>query len=804
MKILKFGGKSVSNEGLKNVISIIENHIIENEQLAIVVSARGNATDELEIMLEKARVRDNFYDDFIKFKEYQHLPNNNIDFVEEFSLLEKTFEGVGLIGDYSLKTKDLVLAQGEILSAKMLTSLLIKKGYKSNYLDSRDLLVTDSGLGNAKIVNELSESRVKNHFFGLTTDSITVITGFIASDLNGDTTTLGRNGSNCTASLLANYLDAKEVNSYTNVDGIFTANPDDVDDAASIDYLTFEEAEEMAGFGANILHAKTIGPLKEKRIQLRILNTFNNEFKGTLINNYTKNKGVKSISVKRNVCVISLDRKGLLDNSLTISRVLSVLKTERTGIEMISSGSSEKGVSLVVENENIDIIKSSLKHEFGLEFINKEKNFIKTVQNVAIVSVIGLNIQGFGQAINSLNRNNIEVLLINNNVNGINISIVVKSADVEKAVNVIHSQIFGVSKRINIAIFGKGRVGESLIWQLLKNTDQIEERKKIRLNIFAVAGSQKLLLSKNGISNTWKSDIENSGVMANPIDQVLDYANNNHLENLIAIDNTASNSFIDNYIPLIENGFDIISSNKLANTSGYSFYGNLRKSLQKYGKQYLYETNVGAGLPLIDTIKLLHASGENITRIVGVFSGSLSFIFNTFSEKKEKFSKIVKQAMDGGYTEPDPREDLCGNDVARKLLILARELDLTNEIEDADVENLIPEPLRRGSVDCFLNKIGDMDSHFETLKARQKEGHVLRYVGELYGDLQQEKGQLKVELVSVPKSSSLGQVRGSDSIFEIYTDSYGANPIVIQGAGAGAKVTARGVFGDLLRIAETK
>ena len=308
-------------------------------------------------------------------------------------------------------------------------------------------------------------------------------------------------------------------------------------------------------------------------------------------------------------------------------------------------------------------------------------------------------------------------------------------------------------------------------------------------------------MSATGIGSEWKSEIEAHG-SPYTLEDIVQYAQNHHLENLIAIDNTASGSFVGHYEDLIAAGFDMVSSNKIANTLGIDFYRGIRKALRKNQKQYLYETNVGAGLPLIDTIKLLHLSGENITRIKGVFSGSLSYVFNTFSASDIAFSDIVLQAMEKGYTEPDPREDLSGNDVGRKLLILARELDLANEFEDIEIQNLVPEALKDIPGDSFITRIKELDRHYETIKKTVSPGEVLRYVGELHGDLQKEKGILEVKLIAVPQESALGQVKGSDSIIEIYTDSCGDQPFVIQGAGAGAAVTARGVFGDILRIAE--
>lgn len=355
-------------------------------------------------------------------------------------------------------------------------------------------------------------------------------------------------------------------------------------------------------------------------------------------------------------------------------------------------------------------------------------------------------------------------------------------------------------KKINLAIFGHGNVGEILIDQIIKSQQEISKRKNLELNIFAVANSTSVLLEQNGITSNWK-DVKRSNGIDYQMKDVIAFAKSNNFENLIAIDNTANKEFVSNYKPLIEQGFSLVSSNKIGNTLGLDFYKELRSLLAEKNKEYLYETNVGAGLPLVDTIKLLHLSGENITRIKGIFSGSLSYIFNQFSANDELFHKVLKQAIQKGFTEPDPREDLCGHDVGRKLLILARELDLKVEFDDIKIQNLIPKPLRKVSKEAFLSKLEDFDVPYHILRNNQSPNHVLRYVGDLRGDLSNERGAiLDVQLVSVPKNSMLGQIKGSDSIFEIYTESYGENPIVIQGAGAGAAVTARGVFGDILRL----
>ena len=357
-------------------------------------------------------------------------------------------------------------------------------------------------------------------------------------------------------------------------------------------------------------------------------------------------------------------------------------------------------------------------------------------------------------------------------------------------------------KKINIAIFGHGNVGRHLVNQIISSKEEISRRRDVDLNIFAVANSKTVLIQPNGINNNWLDEKKKSGHTYS-VDEVIRFAKNNNLQNLILVDNTADANFVQNYPTFVENGFHLVSSNKIANTLGLSFYQSLRQKLTSKKRQYLYETNVGAGLPLIDTIKLLHLSGENITRIRGVFSGSLSYIFNTFSEEDRLFSSVLRSAINKGYTEPDPREDLCGNDVGRKLLILARELDLHNEFEDISIQNLIPKDLRNVSKEEFFERLIELDVPFQIKKKNQSKDSVFRYVADLHGDLSKETGGLlNVNLVSVPKNSMLGALKGSDSIFEIYTESYGDNPIVIQGAGAGAAVTARGVFGDILRISD--
>ncbi|MEO9569847.1 MAG: bifunctional aspartate kinase/homoserine dehydrogenase I [Polaribacter sp.] len=802
MKVLKFGGKSLANgEGLKNAVEIIINKFKEGDRIAIVASARGNATNELESILQNAASKKEYKSDFESFKNYQQLPNTKVDFSKEFLTLETIFEGVSLLGDYSQKIKDEVLAQGEVLSVKMLASLLQEETISAKAVDARSLIITDENFGNAQPITVISKENVTN-FFKENNTSINIVTGFIASNKKGETTTLGRNGSNYTAALLANYLDADELQNYTHVSGIFTADPKLVADAKKIDQLSFNEANELATFGTNLLHAKTIIPLIEKNINLRILNTFKLRDRGTLISASTTSKGIKTISTIENMAMINFEGRGLLGKVGVDARIFNTLSKENISVNIIAQGSSERGVGLVIDAENTERAVKALEEEFENDFQAQDVNHIAVFDDVSVISIVGQDLSEFHHPYNALIKNQIVPVLFNNTVTGKNVSLVVKKSELYKAVNVIHGQVFGVTKKINIAIFGKGLVGGTLIDQIIENTQSVLERRKLQLNVFAVANSKKTLLQKNGVSKNWEEDLLINGEENISVDEIITFAKENHFENLIAVDNTASVNFVGNYIPLIEAGFDLVSCNKIANTLSFDFYKEVRAKLKEYKKQYLYETNVGAGLPLIDTIRLLHESGENITKIRGVFSGSLSYLFNTFSAENVSFSKTLQEAIDKGFTEPDPREDLGGNDVARKLLILARELELENEFDEVEIKNLIPENLREGSVDDFLSNLDLLNNEYKTLKESQEPNHVLRYIGELSGDLSKNKGKLEVKLVSTEESTPLGSLKGSDAIFEIYTESYGEQPIVIQGAGAGASVTARGVFGDILRLAK--
>ena len=507
-----------------------------------------------------------------------------------------------------------------------------------------------------------------------------------------------------------------------------------------------------------------------------------------------------TINIYRNKALVNFEGKDFLGQIGVDSRIFQALNGGGISVGVISQQAIENGISVLVDENDASDAVDFLNKEFEKE---KAKGHVSNIYSVENLSVIGFVSDNYNKILSELQRNKIYPLLLSQIASAGRVNIVVTGNQTEITKNIIETEIYGKPKTVHLALIGHGNVGGTLVEQILDSAYDILNRKRVDLKIVAIANSKKIAFNKAGFGSDWRQKIKYSQTESS-VNSLVDFAKEHHLENLVMVDNTASKDFVKHYPTFVDNGFDIVGSNKIYNTLPISEYRNFRKLLEKNKKKYLYETNVGAGLPLIDTIKLLHLSGENITRIKGVFSGTLSYVFNNFSLRNDKFSTIINEALEKGYTEPDPREDLSGNDVARKLLILARELDLINEFEDINIQNLVPESLLSVSKEEFLSRLEELDDEYQKIKENQEPGYVLRYVGDLHGDLQKEKGELDVKLISVPANSALGQLKGSDSIFEIYTESYGENPIVIMGAGAGAKVTARGVFGDILRLSENK
>lgn len=811
--VLKFGGVSLGNgRGIETCIELIKAHYDKEVRgqvdlpLVVVASARGRATADLLELADRAKRGENYAQELEQFKREQGEPSK-ADLEGLFDELEQLLYGVSLLHEVSWRTYDAIVSLGEQFSVATIAALLCEQGYEAKAVDSGDFMVTDSHFGAAKVDRECSERRAVAFFEAWPKGVLPIVTGFIARDGRGKRTTLGRNAGNYSATLLANFLNAKMVYNYTHVDGVYTADPNRVKGARKIDELSYTDAAELSQFGAKIIHHLAMEPLKEKHIPCCILDSFDGrevgeKGKGTLITAHPKVRSARAVASISGKALVHFEGRDMLGSVGIDARIFSALGQHKVSVSLVSQGSSERGIAMVVDEGQADVAVEVLRKEFVHDMEEGAITNVYAEKGMAVVALIGVNLSHFDVPYRALVRNAIVPVLLNNAVPGNTVCLLLREEEVTKALNVVHNALFERVRRYHIAVVGHGSVGGQLIEQLLAQRDLLLQRKDIDLCLFAVADSKRVLLDKGGIGEDWEGRLEQVEKSGEVLEKVMAYAKEYHLGNLVAIDNTASKSVPMYYEDLVKAGFDLVSSNKIANTNDYAFYERLRETLGRMGKAYRYETNVGAGLPLIDNLKLLHLSGDRITRIRGLFSGSLSYIFNELSPRVGKargLEEVLRECAEAHYLEPDPRIDLSGLDVARKVLILARELDYVCELEEVRTESLVPEDLGRLAYEDFEKRVGDLAKHMERL-ALAPEGKVMRFVGELVANGEGKQPLLSAALQELPNDSPLALTKGADSCFEIYTENYGDLPIVIQGAGAGAKVTAQGVFADLLRI----
>jgi bifunctional aspartokinase / homoserine dehydrogenase 1 len=814
MKILKFGGTSVgSAESIKSVVDILLQNKKSKKDFTVVFSAMSGITNQLIEAGKKASKSNEAYVDILQNVEQKHIAivKALIDIKFQSKVianikmlvneLEDLLHGVFLLKELSLRTQDLVLSFGERLSTYIIFEYMKQSGIQGELLDAREVIKTDSRFGAARVNFKATDKNIKEHY--RKSKGVNAVTGFIASTEKNETTTLGRGGSDYTASIFAAALDADEIEIWTDVDGVMTADPKKVKRAFTLEGISYQEAMEMSHFGAKVIYPPTLQPAFRKKIPIWIKNTFNASHPGTLISEKTKNNNdflIKGISSIENIALINLQGSGMVGVPGVSARLFSTLAKENINVILITQASSEHSICLVVDPKDAEKAKESIEEEFDAEMNAGKIEKVKIHNDLSIVAIIGENMRNTpgisGKLFTAMGKNGINVVAMAQGSSELNLSVVINTNDLSKSLNALHEAFFlSDVKSLNIFVVGLGLIGGTLLKQIQKTSSYLLKEKSLKINVIGIANSKKMLVDPNGISlNNCKEKMEQAGVKTKLGDFVNEMKELN-LQNSVFVDCTSSKDVITHYEEILQSSISIVTPNKLANSGKFSDYEKLQKASSKYGVKFLYETNVGAGLPVINTLKDLKYSGDKIVRIEGILSGTLSYIFNTFKGDK-KFSDVVLEAKEKGFTEPDPRDDLNGMDVARKILILAREAEASLEFSDIQVENILPESCRKAkTVEAFFNELEKNNAVFAKRRNdADKKNQVLRFIAKF------ENGKATVSLQAVDSSHPFYSLSGSDNMISFTTERYKERPLVIKGPGAGAEVTAAGVFAEIISI----
>ncbi|WP_339753056.1 bifunctional aspartate kinase/homoserine dehydrogenase I [Algoriphagus aquimarinus] len=810
MKIIKFGGSSVANpENIQRVFSIIKNKLKEHE-VAIVFSAFGGVTESLLKIAQLAREGDETYREVLQTLEEKHLTivrqlisvqsqSTVMTFVKvRFKELEDLFHGIYLIKENSPRTLDYVASFGERLAAFILAESMQGHGFKTQFLDAREVIRTNDRFGQAKVDFEVTNTAIKNYF--AKHDGIKVITGFIASTAKGETTTLGRSGSDYTAAIFAAALDAENLEIWTDVSGVLTSDPKLVYTAFTIPQLSYNEAMELSHFGAKVIFPATMQPAMRKSIPIYIKNTFEPENPGTLINGEVSPGAlIKGISSIQNVSIVTVQGAGMLDSVVGTSRVFKALAEARVNILLISQASSEHSLCLAIKTHESYLAKEAVEKEFFYEIKSGEMDEVILLHDLATVAVVGENMKhnpgASGRMFRALGRNNINVGAIAQGSSELNISAVIPQPDLQKALNALHEAFFlSENKVLHVFLVGVGLIGQALIKMITNQQQKLRGENELDIQIHGMANSRYMAFHEDGfdLSNPYELTESDTKTDLSKFIKTMEEMN---FSNSVFVDCTASQDVAELYTKILEAKVAIVTPNKKANSGSMEQYRALKKLAKKRGVKFLYETNVAAGLPVINTLQDLMLSGDKVIRIEAVLSGSMNYIFSEL-EKGDPFSEVVKKAKELGFTEPDPRDDLSGMDVARKILILGREAEQDLEFDSIEIQSMVPEDCQNlGSVPEFFEVLRTHDIDFaEMLKTAEAKGEKLRFMATL------ENGKAKVGLNSLPLAHPFSGLGGSDNMILLTTERYRDRPMIIRGPGAGADVTAAGVFADVIRI----
>lgn len=814
MKVLKFGGTSVGSiDNIRRIIEIVASEKKAGNNVLLVCSAFNKITDQLINAGKLAEKRDDTYLEILRNIKDRHLdaihslitkksikPDLLDELEEGLQRVENILGGIHLLGELSDKTLARLVSFGERLSCFIIAGALKEARLKGIYVNATQLVMTDNDYLSAKVDFDRTNKNIIDFFEGL--DGIAVVTGFIGSDTNGNITTLGRGGSDYTAAIFGAALKVNAIEIWTDVNGVLTADPRRVEQAMTILSLSYKEAMELSHFGAKVIYPPTIQPAYVKGIPIEIKNTFNPTHPGTFISKKSgkSNNAIKGISSISDIAMLRMEGTGMVGVVGIASRLFAALSREQVNIIFLTQGSSEHSICFGVVPKDVKESQKAVQEEFRYEIQNRHILPLVIETEQSIIAVIGENMSNVpgisGKMFQALGKNGINVKAIAQGSSELNITAVIDKFNEAKALNALHEIFFQQDKNsVNLFVVGPtGLIGSTLLNQINKQKASLYKENDIEINVIGISNSKKMYINSNGINlDNFATTLEDEGEVANLnkfCKRILDL----NFANSILVDCSASKSVVEYYERLLKKSVSVVTPNKIANTLSYDKYVNLHAVAKQSNAKFMYETNVGAGLPIINTLHALLQSGDKILKIEAVLSGTLSYIFNSFKGDIQ-FSEIVAQAKENGFTEPDPRDDLSGLDVARKALILSRECGVKMELEEIKVENLVPENLRKVDVKTFMSKLSSVDKDYDKMKAdAAKQNKVLRYMAII------ENGKVDIALKPVDANHPFYNLSGSDNMIVFTTERYKSNPLVIKGPGAGAEVTAAGVFAEIIAL----